>query len=329
MHSGSSFRWALSALDLRHTRPYEAEYPPPARKVLGDSSTTIHERRPLTPPFPTSTPSTKPRWLPPHTKALQLTKTQLTSPLFAKLPPEIRLLIFKFALWGGDGDDAVVHLNIWGCRRPCIQCPSSSSAKHWTHRERCWRRWKHTVDGIEYGIWGGFEPKEARRKGRLGRVALLMTCRWIYTESRPLLYTTPTFNISNLTTLKPYLTSPQFPHLHTTLRHLELTIIFQRYPGDQSDAPPICPLWEDQWALLGGMKGLRTLKVHAEHVVKPGYPVLPREEGFFGPMMGVDWCEVFEVVVSWAVGEAGEEMVGRAPFRFGRCEELLFVRWEQ
>ncbi|KAK2786060.1 hypothetical protein FQN53_006969 [Emmonsiellopsis sp. PD_33] len=324
-HSGPSFRRALSALHISHTRPCEAEYPAPARKVLGDN---IRER-PLTPPLLVPTPSIKPAWLPPYRPVvIQQTKVQSASLLFTKLPPEIRQVIFKFALWGSDGDDVAVHLNPWGCRRPCIQCPSSSSAKHWTHRERCWRRRTHTVDGIEYGIWGGFELEKARRNGPLVRVALLMTCRWIYTETRPLLYTTPTFNIGHLTTLKTYINTHQFPHIHTTLRHLELTVLFEGYPGDPSYvAPDTSPPWEEQWALLGGMKGLRTLRVHAERTPWKGHPMFPGEEGFLGPMMGVDWCEVFEVTASWGVveGGKGEEMLRKAPFRFEKCEKLLFV----
>lgn len=145
-----------------------------------------HTKTALTPPMPkkrerrltlplddTQEPTLSKSWFRSRPKA-QVTLEQTTSILFTKLPAEIRALIYTFAIC----DEEKSRLNI-GFRGSPVASMNTSNKPGYIAAYR--------DDDASQRTWGLDK----------GVLSLMRTCRLIYTEAIPLLYSTPTFVFSH------------------------------------------------------------------------------------------------------------------------------------
>ena len=140
---------------------------------------------------------------------IEIAETQPTSPLFLKIPPEIRMKIYSHVILG---DSRTLMITGWqkkGLKQskdirirafPCHDIPTAEDRKDEAGQpSRSWAKY--------YASLYAQNPNHEFRMG----LTLLQTCRQVYNEAINLYYTKPTFTFRDLH--KP----PFF--LHTVLPH--------------------------------------------------------------------------------------------------------------
>ncbi|KAJ5385086.1 hypothetical protein N7517_002997 [Penicillium concentricum] len=142
-----------------------------------------------------------------HVQAIAFS-SQLQSRLLTRLSPELRLMIWGFVL-------ANQRIHIIQCSRQRlghVLCPCALESKR--HKHKC---------EICHGTGISQPAKEADllRWNKVKLLGLALTCRQIYHESIPLLYTLPTLEFSNPWTL-PYLLPTIPPEHRDRIRAIEL-----------------------------------------------------------------------------------------------------------
>ncbi|KAH7401599.1 hypothetical protein BKA66DRAFT_110750 [Pyrenochaeta sp. MPI-SDFR-AT-0127] len=205
-------------------------------------------RRPLTPPLPE--PTSFSFWAQPKCN------DQAGSPLFSKLPAEVRLMIWETYFHD------LVHVfwqNGHMCGKMCSKSgPTSDSVE---------------IDHVEcFGNGGPFwmiNGKGDLSKMR-GRIALVLTCRRIYSEAIDIMYSAPLFDFSLTSYCLQYL-----PVLILSRRMHRITKVdyvwdcrhhVPRFGMTRPDS--FTQSWIDTWENLAQMQNLKYLRVE----IKVGWP---------------------------------------------------------
>ncbi|KAF2456611.1 hypothetical protein BDY21DRAFT_347694 [Lineolata rhizophorae] len=189
--------------------------------------------------------------------------SQAQSPLFSRLPKEVRLLIYEHAL---GSRDVWTHVMCKPKGLRHARCFDDEMRIGWQHA--CWGH-----------CWpdGSFRGPSSRAPGKADRslVALLQTSRLVYSEAIDILYTSNRFHIRQNRVLV-YLSQSILPSRFHAIRHLHLTTVFallheqlsqllrhQVFVDDWwGDWPPDDPCtWTRFCALVGSMRGLRVLRI--------------------------------------------------------------------
>ncbi|CAG7926472.1 unnamed protein product [Penicillium olsonii] len=274
-------------------------------------------RRPLTPPIPENNPvqasSSRP-WRLSRSKREQQTFDQHQSPLFSRLPVEIRLLI-----WGRYLCDQKLHVilsnqHTWKqsdskiiglfCRESRDYCPCSHHC--WGQRAR--RPTGGCVEVIKHVDSRWHEDQEWEfDTGRVDFVPLLQTCRLIYAEAIDMMYQNNTFLFNNTATIVN-LSLTLLPQRMSMIRTVQLSF-----------SDPGGPTWDSCCRVLAEkMPNLRSLVVHLyPHVTKC-------LDDWLMPLHQIQQAPVFEVTLikPWYLDPQWEMSLGLvdAPFQFALAD---------
>ncbi|KAJ5500298.1 hypothetical protein N7453_009349 [Penicillium expansum] len=164
--------------------------------------------------------SNKPSPLP-RRQTIAIPSPQLQSRLLTRLSPELRLMIWEFVL-----ADQRIHIIQCSKQRlghvvcPCALEPTTKSSPS---PKRHTRQKSNLFCEICHGTGISQPAKQADllRWNKVKLLGLALTCRQIYHESIPLLYTLPTLEFSNPWTL-PYLLPTIAPEHRDRIRAIEL-----------------------------------------------------------------------------------------------------------
>ncbi|KAL1963045.1 hypothetical protein VTN77DRAFT_8793 [Rasamsonia byssochlamydoides] len=234
---------------------------------------------------------------------MQTTCDQRQCPLMARLPPEIRLAIWKEVLGG-----LRVHVvrarekRLLGirCGEPeeVLQdkgkCPGPGV-------HDCWGMTTCSKIGYTYRMVG-FYTRPTQPVCYANLLPLVKTCRLIYSETVNLLYAENRFSFNHIDTVIR-LAQTVLPHRLDQIRVVHLWHYF-RWPiyeneGSKADwLPPYDPdTWEECCRALASMTGLEELSLHlcGEAVL----PVRDPMEQLLRPLRQVRAPRVFEVSVPW------------------------------
>lgn len=208
--------------------------------------------------------------LPRERRALSVSQNPSNAGLFGRLPFEIRHAIYVYAL-GGD----LVHLT--------HTFPLKEMGYHACQWSDPYSHHYHTAG----------EP------GPRNRICLLKTCRQIYIEALPVLYSTNTFGLfgaHNLsvfcdfsrTTRKDRLDSIASIHIKCEMDGLVSDVFLQE--------------WKQTWEILATqMPGLKDLKVHLTKLYFPQLG-LALDEDWVKPMLKVRGLKKFEFDLAQGIG---------------------------
>ncbi len=186
------------------------------------------------------------------------THFQPLSPLFTKLPPEIRQKIYELVLGG-----SVVHL-VHSKRRITVH-HRSEVVEDFDHEEQVGSA---AIQEIPYLDWNsGNNELPTLDLSSQQSLSLLRTCHAIYTEAISVLYTSNVFTVSSplvLIYLHDYILLPQ---RFSEIRHLNLYWTYFTTPGHfcgRIYAPYDKETWTRFWDLVAGMS-LRSLGIRLEY----------------------------------------------------------------
>ncbi|KAI9662039.1 MAG: hypothetical protein M1831_002954 [Alyxoria varia] len=311
--------------------------------------TTFHEPEPLpeerpralTPPisppyaegqpqFPDSSSSQTPTYAPPaaaassssssshrhlnksqRTQQQPRTYSQIQSSLLTRLPAELRLQIWRHVL----GDD-LIHLV--RCRhrigyRRCLGADGTLRSRGgWSEHDYCWGECATTVHDGQPKV-----RKEAPVETARPLLPLVKTCRKVYTEAIPLLYTTNHFSLNHIETLiSLHLTL--LPHRLSQIRSLTLSwrLTLAPYKVQRSSdsnaaslviGPNVSPpphdlgTWESACAALAAMTGLRDLHV----IIEPRPGNFPLGSAPLKPESWKPFLDPLQKVMGWKQGAGG------------------------
>ncbi|KAF2686814.1 hypothetical protein K458DRAFT_297585 [Lentithecium fluviatile CBS 122367] len=242
------------------------------------------------------------------------THMQGQSMLFARVPIEIRKMVYEFIM-----GRETVHLTLGAKKRfGHFVCPQGED--------------EHEVVMCDCKVLVG----GAGHSGRLGSACLgvLRVCRRMYHEAIPHLYTPHTFSLLHPTHLLYLPTRIPQPRLNTIRRlRLRMTIralpYFRRANSKHLAYPEDTANWEKTWNILTSMAGLRELRVVLIDKSPDGIweqQWLSLEERLLGPVKRVCRPRDFVVVlpyrscrVDWEMGGSG--CVLRRPDGDGEEEE--------
>jgi hypothetical protein len=221
----------------------------------------IQERKICAPPvdLPSSSPS---RPVDPYGRPVN---PQSASPLFGKLPTEIRLIIYQYVF----GDEAVHLVQLKGKIRH-VRCKHTSSSLD-SHRLCCpttparWRAGAATHDGHSDSMLYPHTHRALPNTLSNGSLALLRTCRAVYAEAADLPYATPVFDVDDLHTFVAFSQTID-PHRLRAIRHLTVqwTPVWQPMAGQEHKASIYAHthndhLWTLFWSRVAACRGLEEL----------------------------------------------------------------------
>ncbi|KAJ5806871.1 hypothetical protein N7474_010463 [Penicillium riverlandense] len=275
--------------------------------------TPLPRKRALTLPLPE-----KPTWI---KWRKQKTKEQ-TQCLLMKLPLELREEIYRQVL----GNKVV---RIW---RTFDELGHTSCPTQVVKKRRGWLNGRLLPDGPRK------KPRPINRAN--GNLALLLTCREIYSEAINTLYTQNTIQLLDFDKqafeIPALLRRVLLPQRFFAIRSLEIPINLSHWRHYISYCPKgwiDCERWkgplpESTWDVIATMKGLRRLRVRIRFYLREwyfaygDYNAPPTEEILLGPLMELNWIPDFQVEVSWPADDNSERTLRNAPFRLTRvCED--------
>jgi len=171
---------------------------------------------------------------------------QIQSPLFHLLPDELRLMIYSQVL-----GNQVLHIIRRHQKLGHTLCKNPDGSFDACREAQCRGRKMPT----------GEHEATVSSPGHGGMIQLLQTCRRIYTESAPLLYTLPTLSFDSPETLLAYASSLPAHHV-PSIRHVQLDLRFHLsfWFGESTPISDFAT-WETLWRTVAGMQGLRDLEV--------------------------------------------------------------------
>lgn len=287
----------------------------------------IHERKICSP-----TPSPSPETTPPSQSPLSPQSPinpQETSPLFTRLPPEIREIIWSY-VFGAD----TLHLVQVKNKIRHVRCPSAPEPSLTHHRHCCpttparWRVYDGRVPGHSDRLL--YPHTHDLLPSQLGNahVALLRTCKAVYAEAADLLYANSVFDMDDLYTFIAFASSLA-PRSLRALRRLTVQWmpVWQPLTGQDhkgsiyahthSDA-----LWKEFWARVASLPGLRELRLSLDlgrftgtvtgggTVVVAGQRLpLVLAEPWLVPLLNVRGLEEFELAVTARCDSAAREVI--------------------
>jgi len=242
---------------------------------------------------------------------VQRTDAQSQSPFFAKLPLEIREQIYGY-MFGNGGPIHILKkhkkLGYRLCRAHGTDPPTSCT------KAECWGAWYTTgrmmIQNLRNPLWR--EMGDVADRGLLDPV---LTCRRLYSESIPILYSHNIFDFDQRESLYS-LSITILPERFNMIRRIQLHHLTN--PADL-DLPEVWTLWLQIWGIIASMQGLRELRI--SFAIR-GFGRLAdmREDGLqekvMAPLRAVTIPKVFEVQVPWYPSE-----MENAPFRLRRLEK--------
>lgn len=234
---------------------------------------------------------------------------QADSPLL-RLPAEIRLMIW-YEVFGGE----VLHLIQLPKRLAHVRCCSTLSATDVL---------RSCIPGYR---WPVLTTEMAKIKTSSMDLALLKSCRQIYTEAIEIMYATNLFDLDSVSTLL-YLSQTTCPQRFAAIKYLQLKWEFIWPPPfaipvtkDPTWFPYDDATWETFWHLIETqMPGLLGLTF----VVQPQYPKLDwsLDEGWVQPLLRVRGLQEFRLEQSYTTNTAVGPNVLIEPFR-QRLPEIM------
>ncbi|KAF2491401.1 hypothetical protein BU16DRAFT_565103 [Lophium mytilinum] len=274
----------------------------------------VVRKRGLSIPLPEPEPEPEKLDIPSSPEELkQTTVFQEKSRLMA-LPLELREMIYKAVL----GDD-VMHVIHKENKLGHLRCKAKSEEdcpKRWYGegpcRDSCWG----VVDSSN--IWMPVGDPAERSDGDV--LPLLQTCRQVYSEAIPLLYSTNTFSFIDLDCLR-HLSATILPSRFNAIKSLTIEWYLtwplyddfaQRMLFSTSLYPPHDEAtWEEIWRIIAGMKGLQRLRVDLNYF--DGFRDNECEQKMLAPLRQIKGVKNFTVYLGWK----GKEVIG-APFKLTR-----------
>ncbi|MCJ1362785.1 hypothetical protein MMC16_001891 [Acarospora aff. strigata] len=235
-------------------------------------------------------------------------RLQADSPLL-RLPAEIRLKIY-YEVFGGE----VLHLIQLPKRLAHVRCCSTLSATDVLRR---------CIPGYR---WPAVIMEMTKIKTSSLDLALLQSCRQIYTEAIDIMYATNLFDIDDPSTLL-YLSQTIRPQRFAAIKYLQFSWAFMWPPfampetKDPTWFPHDDATWETFWRLIETqMPGLLELTF----VVQAQYPKQDwsLDEGWVQPLLRVRGLKEFRLELSYASNTAVVSNVLLEPFR-QRLTEIM------
>lgn len=231
--------------------------------------------------------------------------------LLQGLPPEIRLLIWRFVV-GGD-EFCLITIPWKLTTAPYIDIVNCGLSSHDHATASNLSRYHIERIGIAAG-----EPLVRRR------TALLKSCRQIYHEAIDLLYSTNTFVLNDIPTMMMFSKSVLRRRLNAirSLRLVWSPRFIAPYPYVESNLPAIHIIdcfewggniqWTRFWEVITGMQGLKELYIHLEYqVVFRLHEESHTEEHILRPLLKLRGLRRFELTFNhiWAGPFVEEELV--------------------
>ncbi|PKY00047.1 hypothetical protein P168DRAFT_285562 [Aspergillus campestris IBT 28561] len=188
---------------------------------------------------------------------------QKQSPFFAKLPREVRTLIYREVL--APKDHPGLHVASADARLLSRRCRDDSWAVlGWRHP--CWGGY-HKKDGTTGPTCsgGGYKPEEDSPYAT--RMGIIQSCRRIYAESIDILYSDNVIDFRQTRTVSEFGRSILPHRLHRVrFLHLALPLDIYWYSDTIKACAAIWPLdmpffWEEAWETIPRFKSLQRLRV--------------------------------------------------------------------
>lgn len=259
-------------------------------------------RRALTIPLPVPPTGTNIPW-----QIKQKTFTQSHSDLVTKLPFEIRRSIIEYVIFG-DEEGEVFHvfkkwrkLNYWQCHKtvdglpcswqvPCCQALSINMAlsdnNNLSHPPYDFYK-RHRAERC-------FNPKlvSEPRKFDGGVVSLLRTCRQIYSETIPVLYSAH-FQFPNPADVFDF-SRTILPERLDSIDSISMDwTIYTDFINDDAEYEML--LWQMAWDVLSRMKGLKELRIYSK--ITPATRELQKMDLTRDMIRKMKQLKVFELLV--------------------------------
>jgi hypothetical protein len=245
----------------------------------------------------------------------QQTYDQSASLLFARLPIEVRRLIWTNVLGGN-----LLHIARAPKRLIAIACVGTADPQSATRKHNCWG-WTSNplIQSRTPGFYlGPFDDSPAKPANLL---PLLQSCRKAYTESISILYQDNVFDLNHIDTLF-YLQRSVLPQRLAEIHSLNLSWNFT-YPIAISPVPYNLATWAEACGVLASLPELQTLRVRLTGGdVSPGEDRKNRWGPLLEAMKKIKSVREFEVSLPWSVVEC--ESAARSvmyPFKLMSTEE--------
>ncbi|GIK02707.1 hypothetical protein Aspvir_006766 [Aspergillus viridinutans] len=192
--------------------------------------------------------------------------SQSGSPLFGKLPAEIRLIVYQY-VFGGEA----VHLVQLKGKIRHVRCRHTSSSSLDSHRLCCpvtparWRAGAATHDGHSDSMLYPHTHPALPSTLSNGSLALLRACRAVYAEAADLPYAIPVFDVDDLHTFVAFSLTID-PDRLSAIRRLTIqwTPVWQPMAGQEHRASIYAHthndrLWALFWSRVAACRGLEEL----------------------------------------------------------------------
>jgi hypothetical protein len=262
------------------------------RKVNAPQRLPRHRPRALTGPLCDNLDRWSLSWIPFMRSRQQQTSSQSQSSLLARLPVEVRQLVWREVIGGH-----VLHVARAHKRLLAINCAEHYSSKLPTRYHGCWGS---TSGWIQLGTTPGFYL--SARGGHSAKPAnllpLLQTCRTIYSETISMLYRDNVFDINHVDTLL-YLRQSVLPDRLGQIRTLNLIWDF-KWPLRICSAPYDVATWREACRVLAGCTGLQELSIFLSGGdLMPGLDKKERWQPLLEPLMLIKAARSFFVFLPW------------------------------
>jgi hypothetical protein len=305
-----------NAEDFKSTKAKRKKYAP---KQLP----RIRPRRLTDPPLLHSSRSWKDVLLGRHVTQ-QTFSTQSASILFARLPIEVRQVIWTNVLGG-----YLLHVARAPGRLIALPCADIADPKRATRKHSCWgwtdnpQQGSHTagfyVGSLAEHLMGITELPDARPADFL--LPLLQSCRQAYLEGISILYQKNVFDLNHIDTLF-YLQRSVLPQRLVEIHSLNLSWNF-RYGLPFSRVPYGLATWAEACSVLASLRGLQILRVRLT-----GHGIdFAHDRHLWGTMLEAlmqikSMGDCFEVFLPWSVAQCESAAKGEAyPFKLMSGEE--------
>lgn len=231
----------------------------------------------------------------------QQTFDQLQSMLCARLPYEIRQLIWSYVLGG-----RLLHIvRAYDSKKlRAVDCVEGFGPGLETREHHCWG----SITGPNTGSSLGFYlmPCENHPARPANLLPLLQTCRMIYAETVTVLYEDNIFDLDFLDTLF-YLKRPVLPQRLNQIHILNLSWHF-KYSVANANPPYDITTWRESCNVLANFTGLRKLTVHLASSFE--LPAGMKWKDWWGPLLEqLTWIKPvkrFDVFLAWSEDDCAE-----------------------
>jgi hypothetical protein len=266
--------------------------------------------RALTCPLPAKPASSRSRLSNPFKifSRQQRTFDQSQSPLVARLPLEIRQLIWTEVLGGRFLHIVYAHKTLMA-----IECVEDFGPELETVQHGCWGKSVVGIGGFSSGVYHW--PLRDHPAKPTNLLPLIQTCRIIYTEAMPVLYESNVFDFKHLDTLL-YLNRTVLSQRLRQIRVLNLSWHL-RHGVTEYDPPNDFTSWRETCLVLATFTGLQDLSVHvvSRHFIRGS---LYEEDcrPLLEALTLIKPAKRFDVYLPWTEDQCGEVANdGGYPFR--------------